>query len=133
MKPMLSRGEIQVIGATTVDEYRKHVEKDAALARRFQSILVEEPGEEETVQILEGLRPAYEQHHGVRILDEALRAAVTLSMRYVSDRFLPDKAIDLMDEACSRRQLGYYHKDSRVRKENDELQALSKDLENALT
>ena len=133
MKPMLSRGEIQVIGATTVDEYRRHVEKDAALARRFQSILVEEPGEEEVVKILEGLRPAYEQHHGVRILDEALTGAVTLSMRYVPDRFLPDKAIDLMDEACSRRQLGYYHSDPRIRKENETLQALSKDLENALT
>ena len=100
MKPMLSRGEIQVIGATTVDEYRKHVEKDAALARRFQPIMVEEPEIGESVQILEGLRPVYEKHHGVKITDEALKAAVTLSERYISDRFLPDKAIDLMDESC---------------------------------
>ncbi|HCI72919.1 MAG TPA: ATP-dependent Clp protease ATP-binding subunit ClpC, partial [Lachnospiraceae bacterium] len=133
MKPMLSRGEIQVIGATTVDEYRKHVEKDAALARRFQPILVEEPGEEESIQILEGLREAYEKHHGVKIQDEAIREAVRLSMRYISDRFLPDKAIDLMDEACSRRQLGYYQSDTQALKMEEELQTLTKDLENALT
>lgn len=132
MKPMLSRGEIQVIGATTVDEYRKHVEKDAALARRFQSILVEEPNEDETVQILEGLRPAYEKHHDVRISDEALKAAAGLSARYIPDRFLPDKAIDLMDEACSRRQLGYYREDKRSAKISDEVQSLTGELETAL-
>ena len=133
MKPMLSRGEIQVIGATTVDEFRKHVEKDAALARRFQPILVEEPDEEECVRILEGLRPAYEKHHGVQIRDEALQAAVSLSARYISDRFLPDKAIDLMDEACSRRQLGYYEEDSRSKKLQEEVKELTGVMETALT
>ncbi len=133
MKPMLSRGEIQVIGATTVDEYRKHVEKDAALARRFQSILVEEPSQEESVQILEGLRPAYEKHHGVKITEEALEAAVSLSARFISDRFLPDKAIDLMDEACSRRQLGFYTEDKKADKLSDEIRDRSEKLEEALT
>ncbi len=105
MKPFLSRGEIQVIGATTVDEYRKHIEKDPALERRFQPVMVEQPTQEETVAILEGLRESYEKHHGVSISEEALAASVTLSERYVNDRFLPDKAIDLMDESCARRQL----------------------------
>jgi len=102
LKPALSRGELQVIGATTLDEYRKHIESDAALERRFQPILVEEPTEEETIQILRGIRPAYEAHHRLNILDEALDAATSLSTRYVSDRFLPDKAIDLIDESASR-------------------------------
>ena len=133
MKPMLSRGQIQVIGATTVDEYRKHVEKDAALARRFQPILVEEPNEEESIQILEGLREAYEKHHGVVIQNEAIREAVRLSTRYISDRFLPDKAIDLMDEACSRRQLGYGQADAQAQKISEERKALEKELEDALS
>jgi len=102
LKPALSRGELQVIGATTLDEYRKHIESDAALERRFQPILVEEPSEDETIQILRGIRPAYEAHHRLNILDEALDAAAHLSIRYVSDRFLPDKAIDLIDESASR-------------------------------
>ena len=106
LKPALSRGELQVIGATTVEEYRKHIEKDAALERRFQPIMVEEPSEEETFEILKGLRRNYERHHQVQIADEALEAAVKLSKRYISDRFLPDKAIDLMDEACARVRLG---------------------------
>ena len=106
LKPALSRGEFQVIGATTVEEYRKHIEKDAALERRFQPIMVEEPSEQETVEILKGLRRNYERHHQVEITDEALEAAVKLSKRYISDRFLPDKAIDLMDEACARVRLG---------------------------
>ena len=106
LKPALSRGELQVIGATTVEEYRKHIEKDAALERRFQPIMVEEPSEQETVEILKGLRGNYERHHQVEITDEALEAAVKLSKRYISDRFLPDKAIDLMDEACARVRLG---------------------------
>lgn len=106
LKPALSRGELQVIGATTVEEYRKHIEKDAALERRFQPIMVEEPTEEETVEILKGLRENYEKHHQVVISDEALEAAVKLSKRYISDRFLPDKAIDLVDEACARVRLG---------------------------
>jgi ATP-dependent Clp protease ATP-binding subunit ClpC len=102
LKPALSRGELQVVGATTLDEYRKHIESDAALERRFQPILVEEPTEEETIQILRGIRSAYEAHHRLNILDEALDAATSLSTRYVSDRFLPDKAIDLIDESASR-------------------------------
>ena len=105
LKPALSRGEIQVIGATTIEEYRKYVEKDAALERRFQPVQVEEPSKEETLAILQGLRPQYEQHHGVRIPDEALEAAVDLSERYINDRRLPDKAIDLIDEAASKLRL----------------------------
>src|SRR6202166_3129204 len=102
LKPALARGELHCIGATTLDEYRKHVEKDAALARRFQPIYVNEPSVEDTISILRGLKDKYEQHHGVRITDSALVAATTLSNRYITDRFLPDKAIDLMDEAASR-------------------------------
>ena len=102
LKPALSRGELQVIGATTLDEYRKHIESDAALERRFQSVLVEEPSEEETIDILKGIRSAYEEHHHLVISDEALEAATQLSSRYVTERFLPDKAIDLIDESSSR-------------------------------
>jgi ATP-dependent Clp protease ATP-binding subunit ClpB len=105
LKPMLARGELHTIGATTLDEYRKHIEKDAALERRFQPVLVDEPTVEETISILRGLRERYEVHHGVRITDSALVAAATLSNRYISDRFLPDKAIDLMDEAASRMRM----------------------------
>ncbi|MCI5648939.1 MAG: ATP-dependent Clp protease ATP-binding subunit [Fusicatenibacter sp.] len=108
LKPSLSRGEIQLIGATTVEEYRKYIEKDAALERRFQPVMVEEPTEVEALEILRGLRPYYERHHGVQIQDDALEAAVRMSTRYINDRFLPDKAIDLMDEAASRVQLGGY-------------------------
>ena len=99
---MLARGELHTIGATTLDEYRKHVEKDAALERRFQPVLVDQPTVEETISILRGLRERYEVHHGVRITDSALVAAATLSNRYITERFLPDKAIDLVDEAASR-------------------------------
>ena len=106
LKPSLSRGEIQVIGATTLEEYRKYIEKDAALERRFQPVTVEEPSEEETIAILKGLRPYYEEHHNVEILDEALNAAVQMSERYINDRFLPDKAIDVIDEAASKVRLG---------------------------
>src|SRR5215218_4326133 len=102
LKPALARGELHCVGATTLDEYRKHVEKDAALARRFQPVFVSEPTVEDTVSILRGLKEKYEQHHGVRITDSALVAAATLSNRYITDRFLPDKAIDLVDEASSR-------------------------------
>jgi ATP-dependent Clp protease ATP-binding subunit ClpC len=102
LKPALSRGELQVVGATTLDEYRKHIESDAALERRFQPITVDEPSQEETIEILQGIRSAYEDHHQLKISDEALEAATDLSARYVSDRFLPDKAIDLIDEASSR-------------------------------
>ncbi|WP_439105443.1 AAA family ATPase, partial [Celeribacter marinus] len=102
IKPALARGELHCIGATTLDEYRKYVEKDAALARRFQPVVVEEPTVEDTVSILRGIKEKYELHHGVRISDSALVAAATLSHRYITDRFLPDKAIDLVDEAASR-------------------------------
>lgn len=102
LKPMLARGELHCIGATTLDEYRKYIEKDAALERRFQPVMVEEPSVEDTVSILRGLRERYEVHHGVRIQDAALVAAATLSNRYITDRFLPDKAIDLIDEAAAK-------------------------------
>ena len=102
LKPALARGELHCVGATTLDEYRKHVEKDAALARRFQPVFVDEPTVEDTISILRGLKEKYELHHEVRITDSALVAAATLSNRYITDRFLPDKAIDLMDEAASR-------------------------------
>ena len=102
LKPMLARGELRCIGATTLDEYRKHIEKDAALERRFQQVLVGEPTVEDTISILRGLRERYEVHHGVRIKDAALVAAAVLSQRYIADRFLPDKAIDLVDESAAR-------------------------------
>ena len=105
LKPALARGEVQVIGATTIEEYRKYIEKDAALERRFQPVAVEEPTEEEAVKILTGLRSQYEKHHQVTITDEAVEAAVRLSARYINDRFLPDKAIDLMDEAAAKVRL----------------------------
>ena len=108
LKPSLSRGEIQLIGATTQEEYRRYIEKDAALERRFQPVTVEEPTGQETLEILKGLRPYYEKHHGVTIEDEALEAAVKMSVRYINDRFLPDKAIDIIDEAASKVQLGGY-------------------------
>ena len=102
LKPALARGELHCIGATTLDEYKKHIEKDAALERRFQPVLVSEPNEEDTISILRGLKERYEVHHGVRITDGAIIAATQLSNRYISDRFLPDKAIDLIDEAASK-------------------------------
>ena len=102
LKPMLARGELHTIGATTLDEYRKHIEKDAALERRFQPVMVGEPTVEDTISILRGLRERYEIHHGVKFKDSALVAAAVLSHRYITDRFLPDKAIDLIDEAASR-------------------------------
>ena len=132
LKPSLSRGEIQMIGATTRAEYRKYIEKDAALERRFQPVNVEEPTREEAVEILKGLRPCYEQHHGVEISDEAIEASVDLSIRYITDRFLPDKAIDLMDEACSRRRLGFTTQQSLVDKNAAESATLDSDLETAL-
>lgn len=132
LKPSLSRGEIQMIGATTRAEYRKYIEKDAALERRFQPVNVEEPTREEAVEILKGLRPCYEQHHGVEISDEAIEASVDLSIRYITDRFLPDKAIDLMDEACSRRRLGFTTQQSLVDKNAAESATLDSDLEMAL-
>ena len=101
LKPMLARGELHCIGATTLDEYRKYIEKDAALERRFQPVLVDQPTVEDTISILRGLKERFEVHHGVKIQDSALVASAVLSNRYISDRFLPDKAIDLVDEACA--------------------------------
>lgn len=132
MKPALSRGEIQVIGATTIGEYRKHIEKDPALERRFQPVTVEEPTEEETVAILKGLRPNYESFHRVKITDEALEAAAELSRRYISDRFLPDKAIDLMDEAASRKQLKGYKVPEQLEHMGKELERLGDEKEEAI-
>ncbi len=124
LKPMLSRGELQTIGATTIDEYRKYIEKDAALERRFQPIHVEAPTTEETVEILKGLRDKYESHHGVSIPDDAIMSAVTLSDRYITDRFLPDKAIDLIDEAASRVRLDSYNSPTEAKQKEAELNSL---------
>lgn len=124
LKPMLSRGELQTIGATTIDEYRKYIEKDAALERRFQPIMVEAPSTEETVEILKGLRDKYESHHGVTIPDDAIMSAVTLSDRYITDRFLPDKAIDLIDEAASRVRLDSYNSPAEAKQKENELNTL---------
>lgn len=135
LKPSLSRGEIQMIGATTLNDYRKYIEKDAALERRFQPVYVDEPTRDEAVEILKGLRPCYEQHHNVDISDDAVEAAVDLSIRYITDRFLPDKAIDLMDEACSRKRLGFSsdrHNYEKKKAVEAELTTLNDDLEKAL-
>ena len=132
LKPAMARGEIQIIGATTLEEYRKHIEKDAALERRFQPVMVEEAGVEQTIEILKGLRPYYEKHHQVTITDEALEAAARLSERYVNDRFLPDKAIDLMDEAAAGLKIGRYDKTESQREKNRELPKVREELEQAL-
>lgn len=132
LKPSLSRGEIQLIGATTVEEYRKHIEKDAALERRFQPILVEEPTEEETIEILHGLRGCYENHHGVKIEDEALAAAARLSARYVNDRFLPDKALDLLDEAAAKARLDGGRVSKAVLDQEEEIAHLRREKELAV-
>jgi len=132
LKPALARGEVQVIGATTRGEYRKYMEKDAALERRFQPVNVGEPSEDESVLILQGLRDKYESHHKVRITDEAIRAAVTLSSRYITDRFLPDKAIDLIDEAASRVRIGAMTAPPDLKALEEEAEKLSKDKEEAV-
>ncbi|MDD6505616.1 MAG: ATP-dependent Clp protease ATP-binding subunit, partial [Lachnospiraceae bacterium] len=132
LKPALARGEVQVIGATTIEEYRKYVEKDAALERRFQPIQVEEPSQQDTVAILKGLRPLYENHHQVDITDEAIEAAVSLSSRYVNDRFLPDKAIDLMDEAAAKSRLGMIEHGKEIRPIKMEIAKVEGELEDAL-
>ncbi|MFO7152663.1 MAG: ATP-dependent Clp protease ATP-binding subunit [Bacillota bacterium] len=132
LKPSLARGELQTIGATTLDEYRKHIEKDPALERRFQPILVEEPTVEDTVKILEGLRDKYEAHHRVKISDEALVAAAKLSARYITDRFLPDKAVDLIDEAASRVRLKSLTAPPELRELEDELEAVRKEKDAAI-
>ncbi len=132
LKPSLSRGEIQIIGATTIEEYKKHIEKDAALERRFQPVTVEEPTEEQAVEILKGLRPYYEKHHGVTITDDALESAVKMSIRYIADRHLPDKAIDLMDEASSRVQLTGITVPPQLKEMEQNLHALAEKKEEAI-
>lgn len=132
LKPSLARGEVQIIGATTLEEYRKYIEKDAALERRFQPVNVEEPSEDAAVEILKGIRPAYERHHGVRISDAALVAAVKMSERYINDRFLPDKAIDLIDEAASKTRLGVYIKPDAIKNLEDEISAMDAQKETAI-
>ena len=132
LKPSLSRGELQLIGATTITEYRKYIEKDAALERRFQPVMIEEPSTEETLDILKGLRPFYEEHHAVSISDEALDAAARLSTRYINDRFQPDKAIDLIDEASSRVQMGSYEQPEHWTFLEREIAELSALMEKAL-
>lgn len=132
LKPALARGEIQVIGATTIDEYRKYIEKDAALERRFQPVMVEEPTVEDTIKILDGLRDKYEAHHGIKITDEAIRAAAELSNRYITDRFLPDKAIDLIDEASSMVKINSYVAPDGLKDLEEKLEELLQEKEEAI-
>nr|WP_300003273.1 ATP-dependent Clp protease ATP-binding subunit [Tissierella sp.] len=132
LKPVLARGELQMIGATTIDEYRKHIEKDAAFERRLQPIVVEQPNEEDTIKILEGLRDKYEAHHRVKITDDALRAATELSARYITDRFLPDKAIDLIDEAASMIRINNYVAPDELKELEAKLEELQQEKEEAI-
>ncbi|MCC0642309.1 MULTISPECIES: ATP-dependent Clp protease ATP-binding subunit [unclassified Clostridioides] len=132
LKPALARGEIQVIGATTIDEYRKHVEKDSALERRFQPVMVDEPSKEDSIKILEGLRDKYEAHHKVKITDDAIKTAVELSTRYISDRYLPDKAIDLIDEAASKVRLKENTPPAEIKKLELEIENIDKEKEEAV-
>ena len=128
LKPSLARGELQMVGATTIDEYRKHIEKDAALERRFQPVKVEQPNYEETIQILEGLRESYEKHHHVKISDEAIKAAVQMSTRYISDRFLPDKAIDVIDEAGAYKRLTQVREPANLKQAEESLTKMKDEL-----
>ena len=132
LKPLLARGEIQLIGATTLNEYRKYIEKDAALERRFSPVTVNEPSEKDTVKILKGIRDKYEAHHGVKITDEAIEAAVKMSVRYINDRFLPDKAIDLIDEAASRAKLKTYTEPDSLKKIAEEIEDVEKNKDEAV-
>ena len=132
LKPLLARGEIQLVGATTLNEYRKFIEKDAALERRFSPVTVNEPSEKDTVQILKGIRDKYEAHHNVKITDEAIEAAVKLSVRYVNDRFLPDKAIDLIDEASSKARLRSYTEPDSLKELQDEIEKIKNEKEDAV-
>ena len=132
LKPLLARGEIQLIGATTLNEYRKYIEKDAALERRFSPVTVNEPSEKDTIKILKGIRDKYEAHHGVTISDEAIEAAVKMSVRYINDRYLPDKAIDLIDEASSRAKLKSYTEPDSLKKLSEEIEEVEKDKEEAV-
>ena len=133
LKPTLTKGELQIIGATTIDEYRKHIEKDTAFERRLMPIMVEEPSVEDTILILKGIRDKYEAHHNVKITDEALAAAAELSHRYINDRFLPDKAIDLIDEAASKLRVENFKSPNALKELEDELKKLSKEKEEAVT
>ena len=132
LKPMLARGEIQLVGATTLNEYRKYIEKDAALERRFSTVIVNEPSEKDTVQILKGIRDKYEAHHNVKITDEAIEAAVKLSVRYVNDRFLPDKAIDLIDEAASRARLKTFTEPDNLKQMQEEIEKIKNEKEESV-
>ncbi len=132
LKPLLARGEIQLIGATTLKEYMKYIEKDAALERRFSKVTVEEPSEEDTIKILNGLRDKYEAHHNVKITDEAIKASVELSSRYINDRFLPDKAVDLMDEAASKVKMRNYTEPDSLRKIKEQIEKIDKQKEDAI-
>ncbi len=132
LKPALARGEIQLIGATTISEYRKYIEKDVALERRFSSVMIPEPSEDDTILILNGLRDKYEAHHNVKITDEAIETAIKLSVRYVNDRFLPDKAIDLIDEAASKARLRAYVEPEVLKGLQDEIEKIAKDKEEAI-
>ena len=132
LKPLLARGEIQLVGATTLSEYRKFIEKDSALERRFSPVTVQEPSEKDTIKILKGIRDKYEAHHGVKISDEAIDAAVTMSVRYINDRFLPDKAIDLIDEAASRAKLKTYTEPEDLKELEEKIEEIEKDKEEAV-
>ena len=132
LKPLLARGEIQLVGATTLNEYRKYIEKDSALERRFSPVTVSEPTENDTIKILKGIRDKYEAHHNVKITDEAIEAAVKLSIRYINDRFLPDKAIDLIDEAASKARLKTYTEPDSLKKMQEEIEEIKKDKEEAV-
>ena len=133
LKPLLARGEVQIVGATTLNEYRKYIEKDSALERRFQPVTVEEPNTEDSIEILKGLRDKYEAHHNVKITDEAIESAVKLSTRYITDRFLPDKAIDLIDEASSKARLKTYTEPDKIKKLEEKIEKLEKEKEEAIT
>ena len=132
LKPLLARGEIQLIGATTLNEYRKYIEKDAALERRFSPVIVNEPSEKDSIKILKGIRDKYEAHHGVKISDEAIEAAVKMSVRYINDRFLPDKAIDLIDEAASRAKLKTYTEPDSLKKLSEKIEDVEQEKEEAV-
>ena len=132
LKPMLARGEIQLVGATTIEEYRKYIEKDAALERRFSPVTISEPTEKDAIAILKGVRDKYEAHHNVKITDEAIESAVTLSVRYINDRFLPDKAIDLIDEASSKAKIKTYTEPENLKQMQEEIEKISKDKEEAV-
>ena len=132
LKPLLARGEVQIVGATTLNEYRKYIEKDSALERRFQPVTVDEPSIEDSIEILKGLRDKYEAHHNVKITDEAIESAVKLSSRYINDRFLPDKAIDLIDEASSKVRLKTYTEPDKIKKLEQKIEKIEKEKEEAI-